>query len=242
MDIAFTIEDIVGRFETFRVGVVVATRLALRAERPPELERLVREAEAQAGALLSGLALAEIAALKAWREAYKAFGVKKTSYRSSVERLLKRVQQGGRLPEVNTLVDTYNAVSLRHLMPVGADDLARVISPLCFRFARAGDTFIALGDAAGEQDPPAPGEVVYADAEKCLCRRWNWMQDARSGISAATTGAVLTVQALGAAGAAGTRVEDAVAELCAALATVCGARTIWAVADRYAPSIALPLP
>jgi DNA/RNA-binding domain of Phe-tRNA-synthetase-like protein len=243
-----SIEDILDRFDSYQVGVVLAEDLVLLPERSAALEAVVRAVADEARATLGETALAEVPELRAWREAYKAFGVKKTSYRSSAERLLKRVVQGEELPRVNTLVDVYNAVSVRYRMPVGADDLAKVVSPLAFRYARAGDTFVRLGDETQTPDPPAPGEVVYADAKKCLCRRWNWAQDARSAIGAQTTRAVLTVQALAAepagrvghAGDAG-RVEAATRALCGLLAEHCGARTAWAVADRERPSVSVAL-
>ncbi|HEV8190849.1 MAG TPA: phenylalanine--tRNA ligase beta subunit-related protein [Ktedonobacterales bacterium] len=238
--ITFDIGEVVPLFETFRVGVVVASSPAVRPERPPELERIVQAAEAEARATLGETPLAEIPELRGWREAYKGFGVKKTSYRSSVERLLKKVVQGEPLPHVNTLVDAYNAVSVRYRMPVGADDLDRVVSPLGFRFSRPGDTFIALGDESQADDPPYPGEVVYADAEKCLCRRWNWYQDARSAIRPETTHAALTVQAIEPTSAA--RVEEAVAYLEHVLAEHCGAQTISAVLDATYPTVELQTP
>lgn len=238
--LTFTVAEIIERFADFRIGVVAAEGLTIQPERPPALEQAILAAEREAAAALAGTALADVPELRCWREAYKAFGVKKTSYRSSVERLLKRVQQGGGLPRVNNLVDAYNLISLRYRMPVGADDLDKVVSPLGFRCARPGDTFIALGDESAEPGPlvPAPGEVVYADAEKLLCRRWNWYQDARSPISAATTRAVLTVQALEPTAAL---VEEAVQQLCALLAAYCNARTTWAVADRGKPEVTLTL-
>jgi DNA/RNA-binding domain of Phe-tRNA-synthetase-like protein len=236
--LTFTIADIVARYGDFRTGVVVAEGLTIRSERPAALEQVILAAEQETAAALAGVALADVPELRCWREAYKAFGVKKTSYRSSIERLLKRVQQGSGLPRVNALVDTYNLISLRYRMPVGADDLENVVSPLRFRYARPGDTFIAPGDETREPDPPAPGEVVYADAEKLLCRRWNWYQDARSPISAATTSAVLTVQALQPTAAL---VEEAVTGLCALLATHCGARTSWAIAGQAQPEVMLAL-
>ncbi|HLV97575.1 MAG TPA: phenylalanine--tRNA ligase beta subunit-related protein [Ktedonobacterales bacterium] len=235
--LTFTIADIIARFADFRIGVVVAQGLTIQPERPAALEQAMLAAEQESSASLADTALADIPELRCWREAYKAFGVKKTSYRSSVERLLKRVQQGNGLPRVNTLVDAYNLISLRYRVPVGADDLEKVVSPLGFRYARPGDTFIALGDETQEPDPPAPGEVVYADAEKLLCRRWNWYQDARSPITATTTSAVLTVQALHPTAAL---VEEAVTELCALLATHCGARTSWAIAEQARPEVTLP--
>lgn len=192
LDIAEVVRD----FPTFRVALVVATDLAISGARSPGLEVLVAETEGAVAAGLAGVELADIPEIKSWREAYRAFGVKKTSYRSSVERLLKNLQRGGGLPRVNALVDLYNAFSALHRMPVGADDLDKVALPLAFRHARAGDSFIALGDAALVPDPPKPGEIVYADAEKCLCRRWNWYQDGRSAVGPSTRRAILTMQTL----------------------------------------------
>ncbi len=234
-----TIQDVLDRFQGYRVGVVVACGLDIRAGREPRVESIARAAEEEARAGLGLSALADVPELRAWREAYKAFGAKKTSYRSSVERLLKRVQQGEGLPRVNTLVDLYNTISIRYRMPVGADDLSKVVSPLAFRYARPGDTFVRLGDETQTPDPPVAGEVVYADAEKCLCRRWNWAQDTRSAIGPETTRAVLTVQAL-APGSTG-RVEEATHALCELLARHCGARTAWSVADRERPNVTVEL-
>jgi DNA/RNA-binding domain of Phe-tRNA-synthetase-like protein len=226
------------RFPEFRVAVVMAGDLTIRPDADPALRSAVAAVEAEATALVSARALAEIDELQAWRAAYKAFGVKKTSYRSSAERLLKQVQQGRGLPRINSLVDSYNAVSVRHRMPIGADDLAKVTGPLAFRYTRPGDDFFALGAAQQVDDPPKPGEVVYADAEKILCRRWNWYQDGRSATGAATRDAILTVQCLG--GAA--HLESAAEELCAWLRDRCGARTAWAVAHGGAPRIEVAIP
>ena len=178
--------------------------------------------------------LSEIPGIAAWRAAYKAFGIKKTSYRSSVERLVKRVKADERLPAVNTLVDLYNAVSLTHVFCCGADDLDRVTLPLAFRYTRAGDSFIDTGVQPGEDpnDPPKDGEVVYADANHVLCRRWNWRQDARTGLSIATTRAVITVQANGWGD-----LDAAVADLTELVARFARGRCRVAVADAGTPTV-----
>ena len=86
------------------------------------------------------------------------------------------------------------------MLPLGADDLDRVMPPLAFRYAREGDSFVDMADVeeGGEPEAPKPGEVVYADAAHVLCRRWNWRQDARSIIRPETRRAVVTVQSNGA--------------------------------------------
>jgi DNA/RNA-binding domain of Phe-tRNA-synthetase-like protein len=232
--VGLDIAELLPGFPGFRVALLLAEGLAIPAERSAAVAATVAAAEREAAAALAGHELAELPELAAWRAAYKAFGVKKTSYRCSVERLLKAVARGEGLPRVNTLVDLYNAVSVGHRLPVGADDLAAVMPPLAFRFARPGDSFVALGDPAAAEDPPKPGEVVYADLRKCLCRRWNWYQDARSAIRPETRSAVLTLQGLG---PSAERVEAATAELAALLEVHCGARCAWAVAEAARPRV-----
>jgi DNA/RNA-binding domain of Phe-tRNA-synthetase-like protein len=235
--VVLDIEEVIGSFPSFRVALVVAEAPTIATARTPTLEAVIADIEAQATRDLGSVELADIPELKCWREAYKAFCVKKTSYRSSIERLVKAVQRGGGLPRVNALVDAYNALSLRYRLPVGADDIDRVVSPLAFRYARPDDSFIALGDASQAADPPKPGEVVYADAEKCLCRRWNWYQDDRSAVRLESRRAVLTVQGLEPASAA--RVEEAAAELCELIASHCGGSAAWAVAEAGKPLVEL---
>ena len=59
----------------------------------------------------------------------------------------------------------------------------------------------------------------YADADKVLCRRWNWRQDARSAIRSGTRRAIVTLQANGAGDAAA-----AAEQLIALLRRECGGR------------------
>jgi DNA/RNA-binding domain of Phe-tRNA-synthetase-like protein len=236
LPIELSIAELVDRFPQFRVAVVVAEGLELQPERPPALEALIEERETACRARWQGCELSEIPGIAAWRAAYKGFGIKKTSYRSSVERLVKRVNAGERLPAVNTLVDIYNVVSLTHVFCCGADDLDAVATPLAFRFAREGDSFVDMGAEAGEDpnDPPKPGEVVYADARHVLCRRWNWRQDARTGISPATRRAVITVQANGWG-----NLEAAVDDLTGLVRAFCKGTVRHAIARSGSPRIEL---
>jgi len=213
-----TIADIIEDFSTFRVAVIVATGMVVADDRSPVLDDWAAMAEADIRDRYAGTPLSEIPGIRDWRAAYRAFGIKKTSYRCSVERLVKNALAGRPLPRINAFVDAYNAVSLKHVLPAGADDLDRVAGDIAFRYARPGDSFIRLGDEAGTEAPPKTGEVVYADSEKVLCRRWNWSQDARSPVSSATTRAIVTVQSLGAVA-----LDGAVEDLTALLAETCGA-------------------
>ncbi len=164
---SLTIAELIGRFPDFRVALVVAEDLSVGEARGALLNAEIEAIEAECRRRWSGVELSAIPGVAAWRAAYKGFGIKRTSYRSSVERLIKRVLAGGALPPVNALVDLYNAVSLQSALCLGCDDLDRIEGDLAFRFSRANDTFVDMGAEAGEDpnDPPKVGEVVYANSQ-----------------------------------------------------------------------------
>jgi DNA/RNA-binding domain of Phe-tRNA-synthetase-like protein len=229
-----SIADIAAAFPDYCVAFVIAEGLTISAERPPALDALIAQREEAARATWGGTELSQIPGIAAWRAAYKGFGIKQTRYRSSVERLVKNVLAGRPLARVNAFVDLYNAVSLAHVLPLGADDLDRVAPPLAFRYAREGDSFVDMAEEGDAPEAPKPGEVVYADAAHVLCRRWNWRQDARSLITPQTTRAVVTVQANGAG-----NVTAGADDLVDLIREYCGAQCRMAVLDHARQSAGL---
>jgi DNA/RNA-binding domain of Phe-tRNA-synthetase-like protein len=140
--------------------------------------------EAEASLRARGLAVAkDHPHIAAWRAAFGAFGAKPSRFPCSAEALASRVLKGGELPRVNLLVDLYNAVSVRHLIPLGGEDADRLEGPL--RLA------VATGDEAfdGADGAPAPGEIVWRDDAGVTCRRWNWRQGARTRLTESTRNA-----------------------------------------------------
>jgi DNA/RNA-binding domain of Phe-tRNA-synthetase-like protein len=227
------ISELATDFPEFRVGVVIASGLTVTTERPLELDRLITERRAEARTRWAGRELGEIPGIIVWRLAYKRFGIKSTRYRCSVERLVKNALADREQPVINTFVDAYNAVSLSHVFPIGADDLDRLDGDLFFRPTRDGDTFVDMaggdGDEAGE-NPLKPGEIVYTDATKVLCRRWNWRQDVRSLVQPETRRVVLTVQSLGVGD-----LDAALTDVCDLVTRFCGGRAAVTIADAREP-------
>lgn len=234
-----SIETILTTFPTFRVAACVVDGLILDgregATDHAAVERVLTEAEAMARTRLDSGDLPALPAIRDWRAAYRAFGIKQTRYRNSLERLLRRLRTGEALPRINPLVDLYNAISIRFLMPSGADDLDRIEPPLAFRQSTPGDSFLDMAADPPTDDPPLPGEIVYADSRKILCRRWNWRQDARSLIGPHTRRAIVTIQTLDPKGRE--RLDEATEEFVTLAARLLGARTRSAVADIDRPSI-----
>tara|TARA_B100001123_G_C15291536_1_gene1017637 strand:+ start:666 stop:1391 length:726 start_codon:yes stop_codon:yes gene_type:complete len=236
-DASLDITEVIAKFPNFRVGIVICKGLNIPSSRNELINQFVRVAEREAVESLVDLSIAELPEVKCWRDAYKKFGVKKTSYRSSIERLVKKVVRDRSLPCVNGMVDLYNAVSLRWLMPIGADDLDKVCLPLTFRAAHGDESFVPLG-SIGISSPPKKDEIIYADSEKCLCRRWNWYQNDFSAIRPDTNRAVLTIQALA---PNNSHVQAAANQLGALLEENCGAESSVKLADKTRPFVRLEL-
>lgn len=236
MTVSLTIAELVPAFPAFEAAVVIAEGLEIPAERPEALDAEIVRREAACRSAWGGTELSAIPGIAAWRQAYRAFGIKKTSYRCSVERIVKNILAERGLPRINAFVDGYNAVSLSSVLCVGADDLDTLVQPLAFRYARPGDSFIDMAAEPGEDpnDPPKDGEVVLADGAHVLCRRWNWRQDARSIITPATRRAVVTLQSNGVGD-----VQAAAEDLVRLLATHCGATCRVGIVSRSQPDCTL---
>ena len=164
-------------------------------------DRLLSDAEAQARATLDGRGAAELPQVAAWRLAYQAFGAKPKRTRPSVEALLRRVEAG--LPRIDRLTDIYNAISVRHLLPVGGEDLARYRGPARLARATGDEPFDTVRDGQPATEHPEPGEVIWRDDDGVTCRCWNWRQCFRTRITPATTNAMFIIDGLAALGSDG---------------------------------------
>jgi lysyl-tRNA synthetase class 2 len=138
--------------------------------------------------------LKEIPKINAWREAYNAFGAKPKKYTCSVENLYRMILEGVHLRHINKVVDIYNYISLKHMVPVGGDDIDKVNGNITLRFATGVEPFIRLN--SDEVDHPKEGEVIYADDKEVLCRRWNWRECDKSKMTEQTKNITLVVEGL----------------------------------------------
>lgn len=209
-------------FPGVRVGVLFADDVDNSGD-PPELRTLLATEQRRVAESLAGINVIEHSRIAPWRDAYRRFGAKPKKYRSSIENLVRRVLKGGALPSINPLVDLYNVISLRHLVPVGGEDLDCIAGDLVLTFA--GDSeppALLLGE--GQPRSPHPGEVIYKDDAGAVCRRWNWKEADRTKLTAATRRAVLVIEALPPVDEA--MLDAALADLAELVEGFCGGRTV----------------
>lgn len=134
--------------------------------------------------------------IDAWHDAYRAFGAKPQRTPSSVAALWRRAVGDG-LPRVHPLVDLYNAVSVRHSLPVGGEDLNAFAGPLHLIRAAGTEPFDTVKDGVPVVEQPEAGEVVWADELGVTCRRWNWRQGNRTRLREDSTDALFLFERLG---------------------------------------------
>lgn len=136
-----------------------------------------------------------------WRTAFREMGLAPRDFRSSIENLMRRALRGGEPFRISPLVDSYNALSIRHAIPIGCFD-ARAIhgfgAPLHVRETHAGDTFHALD--ANEPEPTAVGEVTWASGEVLITRHFVWRQSREALVTPDTRDVLIVAEVLGEVG------------------------------------------
>ena len=140
------------------LGCVVARVEALLA--PAALADELRAREREIMQLPEPRAVLESPQILATRAGYKAVGKDPARYRGSAEALLRRIIAGKGLPQINTVVDIINLVSVESRLPVGLYDLAHVKGDVVFRAGRAGETYKGIG----KYDLNLEGLPLFCDA------------------------------------------------------------------------------
>ena len=76
---------------------------------------------------------------------YRSFGTKPSDYRPSAEALVRRTLKTGKLPVINTAVDLYNIVSVKHIIPMGGFDADKVEGDIYLRVSEGMEIFTPRG-------------------------------------------------------------------------------------------------
>ena len=223
--------EIFERFPGMRIAVAVAHGVDNAGDHPAITKEWRAAWAGAAEAAAHGNAQSH-PRVRPWRERFRAMGVSGKEFPSSIEALLRRAMKGGEPFRINALVDFYNAVSLRHVVPAGGFDLDQLRGPLELRLTRDGDHFTALDADAPIAVPP--GEIAYLDGATVLTRHFVWRQ-ARSGlITSATRSVVLLSEIPGEVGEDVAR--QVVADLVAGLRDHFGATPSAYTVDAESPS------
>ena len=96
--------------------------------------------------------IAKIPKIFDWKQFYRSCGDGPAL--SPIEGLIRHLSQGRGLPIINPIVDIYNLVSIKHLLPIHGNDLASIKGPIRLTTTKE-------------------GEIVYRDDIEVLSNKWN---------------------------------------------------------------------
>jgi DNA/RNA-binding domain of Phe-tRNA-synthetase-like protein len=144
-----------------RASLGFLTAQVLTVETPSALQEEMKLRETEILRLPDPRALLESPKILATRAGYKALGKDPARYRGSAEALLRRILSGKGFPEINSVVDIINLVSVESRLPIGLYDLAQVKGDIVFRPGRTGETYKGIG----KYDLNLEGLPVFSDQQ-----------------------------------------------------------------------------
>ena len=200
-------EEIYKKYAGVKVGVVYAEGILVERTNP-KVESFVQNIENEILSDHDIISLDNVSDIITWREIYQSFGSSLKKF-SSIEALIRGILENERLYRINSVVDLYNGMSAKYLLPMAAYDADKIIGDIDLRYSKKGEQFTPLG--LRQVEKTKAGEVIYADAQKVICRRWNNKDCDQTKITSETTNVVFFMD--GAPNVAEDTVQEALVEL-----------------------------
>jgi len=171
--------------------------------------------------------------IKPWRTAFSKLGISGSKFPSSIESMARRILKGDPFPRINALVDLYNSVSLKYLVPMGGHDLETLKGNIYLRFAEGWEPYISMG--GGEAVNVPKGELVYRDDQEVLTRNWVWRQCEKDKTTETTRNIFIPIDILGEVGRE--CADEMIQELSHLIPTYLGGTIFSAVLTSEKPSV-----
>lgn len=181
------------KFPNAKVGVVICKNIDNLKKTEEYYQNLLLSAMKESQKHIENPDFSKNEVIKIWREAFREFKTKKGA-RSSIEALLKRVQNGNNINTINPLVDIYNSISLKYAVPCGGEDIETFVGDVRLTAATGNETFVPVG--AEESDPPYQGEIIYKDDAGAICRCLNWRESKRTMLTENTKNALMCMESI----------------------------------------------
>lgn len=144
----------------------------------------LRKAEADTNASMSVEAFWKDTQVTAYLDAFKTFGTDPEVRRPAHVALTKRILEGGQLPDINPIVNIYNAISIKYLTPFGGENLDVLQGDFRLFVATGGEAWFPIGSDTSK--PALTGELVWGDDVDLSTRALNWRQCDRTKMTEAT--------------------------------------------------------
>lgn len=214
------------------IGMVVATGLD-NTHPSSEIDQILQQAIEALKKNFVGDKAQDHPRIKPWRNAFAKVCISGSKFPSSIESMARRILKGDPFPRINPLVDLYNSVSLKHLVPMGGHDLDTLQGNIHLRFAEGWEPFTPMG--GGETVTVPKGELVYRDDREVLTRNWVWRQCEKDKATEKTRNIFIPIDVLGEIGEP--TAHEIIHELSVKVPKLLGGKFLSAILNRGNPSI-----
>ena len=131
--------------------------------------------------------------IKCYRDAFQKLNINPNKFMCSIEALLTRISKKKGMPEINSVVDLVNAVSIKYKLPMGAHDLDSMNEDFYIRYSTDNDIFLPFGETDTEK--MESNELVYASSNDIRTRRWIWRQSEHGKIIESSKNIIFPIDA-----------------------------------------------
>jgi len=156
-----------------KFGILIGKDMKISKTTKEDKERL-EKAEKTLRENVDRKQIRELRNVSLYRNVMKEAGINPNKYPASIEAMFKRIIKGGNLPNINSLVDLCNAVSIENTLSLGGHDLGDIDDDLEVRFSKEGDKFLPFG--SNEFEKVDGKELVFTSGNKVQTRKWVWRQ------------------------------------------------------------------
>ena len=206
------------KFPSLSVGVAVITGVTIEKTHPDLEKEKQHVLESLHGLTTEQLGM--YPEILAYRKLYKAMGIDWHSRRPSPEALLRRVALNKGLYTINTCVDAYNLVVMKHRVSVGAFDFDTLSFSTELRFAKAGEEILLLGDS--ERTKYTEKEIAYFDKNGGFNLDFNYRDSQETAVQLDTKNLYVNVD--GVYDISPEKVAEILQETCDSIMKYCGGK------------------
>lgn len=211
-------EKVREKFPSISVGVAIIKGVSVK-KTDPNLEKDRQELLSSFKDLTTEQ-IGDFPEIVSYRRLYREMGIDWHSRRPSPEALLRRVTSKKGLYNINTCVDAYNLVVIKHRVSVGAFDLDKIKFPTILRFPELSEKIFLLGDV--EETMYASRELAYFDQVGGFNIDFNYRDAQRTAVQTTTKNIYINVD--GIFDIAPYRVEKILRETCDIIIKYCGGK------------------
>lgn len=119
--------------------------------------------------------------VSSYLDIFRKFGADPDKRMPAHVALSKRVMEGGNLPDINPIVNFYNALSIKYMTPFGGEDLDTLYGNFVLQFARGNEKWIGIG--ATKPKTMFKGDLIWKDDLDVSTPSLNWRQCDRTKLT-----------------------------------------------------------